>query len=701
MTHNPPEVPVREAPRSLLERLSLIWLVPLLALLISLGVAWRSYSERGPLIAIAFNEASGIRPGETELRFRDVTVGLVEEVGFSASLEQVVAYVRLEGNIADYVDSGAQFWVVEPEVTTQGVSGLETVLSGVFIEGIWDTEPGGLAERHVGLAQAPLQRFGQEGLTIRLVTGEDTVISEFTPILYKGITVGRVGRPELAEGGNAAQAEAVIFSPYDQLVTTSTRFWDASGFSFSIGAGGASVDFSSLAALISGGVAFETMVSGGVPAEDGARFDLYVDEAAARSSIFSDGRGEPLNLTVIFSENVSGLSAGAPVELGGIRIGEVANLTGLVDPERFGDDEVRLLTTIAIRPQRLGLPGDTDTRDALDFLAQRVENGLRARLATASILTGGLKVELVDVDDPAPAALDVDAEPYPVIPAAQSDISDASATAEGVFERINELPIEELIDSAIGFLDSATRLAANEQLNAVPGEITGLVSDIRGVVGSQEVQAIPEQVSALLSELQGAASDLRRLTASLEEADAVNRLLEAVDAARQAAQSIGQSTDGVPALVDRLTAVAADVEDLPLSELVEELTATVEAARALISSEDTAELPGTLNAALAEVEAALADLRAGGAVENLNETLASARAAAAAVEQAAADLPGVVERLDGVLGQADTTLSGFAPGSDLTRDARAALRDLRNAADAIESLARTLERDPSSIIRGR
>ena len=55
--------------------LSWVWLVPLLALAVSLFVAWQSYAQRGKLIDIIFQSAEGITAGETVLKFRDVEVG--------------------------------------------------------------------------------------------------------------------------------------------------------------------------------------------------------------------------------------------------------------------------------------------------------------------------------------------------------------------------------------------------------------------------------------------------------------------------------------------------------------------------------------------------------------------------------------------------------------------------------------------------
>jgi paraquat-inducible protein B len=691
---------VQSVRQSLFERASVVWLVPMAALLVALGVAWQSYSDRGPVIEISFQSAAGMSPGETVLRYRDVDVGLVEDVAFSDNLDRVLATVRLDKDIASFVDADAQFWIIRPEVTARGVTGLDTVLSGVYIEGAWDGEPDGLVVRHEALGDPPLAAGGQAGLRIMLNASPGAALSEGAPILYKGIEVGRIGKPGLSDDGVNAQANAIVFEPYGKIITTATRFWDTSGFTFSIGTGGAELDFTSLASLIGGGVAFETIVSGGRPALDGAAFGLFADEGRARASLFDTSEGTKLNLTVVFRENFSGLAVGAPVELEGVRIGEVSSIRGIVDEDRFGDDAVRLLATLALLPSRLSLDV-AEFDDPLDYFEQRVDAGLRARLVTATILTGGLKVEMIEVPDAPIELMDLSAEPYPILPSAQSEISDMTATAEGVFQRINALPIEELLVSAIGFLDAAETLVGGEDVRQVPGDVRGLIGDVRGLVASQELQTLPAEVSALVGELQLAAADMRIVTASLSEADLVARLQGAVDSATAAATGIEISVAGVPELLTSLTALSDRVASLPVETMIAQVNETLASAEMLFASKDTQALPGALATAMAEVEAAILELREGGAVRNLNQTLASAETAAAAIETAVAGLPSLAVRIETLVERAENTLSGVDQNSELSREARASLRDIRNAAKAFESLSRALERRPNSVIIGR
>ena len=100
MSDTPPQVQVEKQRKSRLSRVSIVWIIPLLAIVIALAVAWQTYSERGPVIEIVFENGAGIAERETELRYRDVAVGIVEEVRFSEDLEAVVAAVRVDKDVA-------------------------------------------------------------------------------------------------------------------------------------------------------------------------------------------------------------------------------------------------------------------------------------------------------------------------------------------------------------------------------------------------------------------------------------------------------------------------------------------------------------------------------------------------------------------------------------------------------------------------
>ena len=678
MSDTPPEVSVSPARKVFLSGASFVWIIPILALVVALAVAWRSYNDRGPLIVIEFENGAGIAAGETELRFRDITVGRVEAVGFTDGLAHVTASVRIDKDIAPYVDGSAVFWIVQPEVTAQGITGLSTVLSGVHIEGSWDDTPGGEVYRFVGATEPPLIRPGQSGLEIAFRTAANGQLTDNAPILFKGIEVGRVGRAKIAPQGNYAIVEALIYDEHRSLISGSTRFWDASGFSLNIGPAGAEIDFSSLATLVGGGVTFDTFVSGGEPVQDGTVFEIFPDKETARNSVFNASAVDPLQIAVVFDDNISGLTVGAPVELSGLKIGEVDTLSGVVNYDQYGDSRVRLNVSLSIQPARLGLPGEVTAATALEFLKEQVEGGLRARLASASLLTGGLKVELIDVPDAPPAELVAPSDTaLPVMPTTESETSDAAATVEGVFNRINGLPIEELLNSAIAFLNSADALVSDPNVRGTPQDVRTLLGDVSALLTSEDIRNIPVSLNATLTRVE-------ELVAQLEEQRLAERLVEAVDVVAETAATVTTSIEGVPGLIEDVRAVAVKARDLQVEELIAEVTELLNSADAVISAEDTVALPTELRTAVANVSSLLTELRDGGTLDNINQTLASTRTAADNIAQTTQSFPELLERLY-------ATLDSAAAAADSVTSSVAGVPELIDQIQAVAAKAESLE----------
>lgn len=701
--NTPDEILVESTGRSILERVSIVWLVPLGALLIALAIAWQHWRDRGALIEIIFEDAAGIRVSETELKFRDVTVGVVESVRLQDDMLHVAVGVRIDNRVVDFVDEDAVFWVVRPEVSARGVTGLDTVLSGVYLEGEWDSQPGTPQDSFEGRDTAPLLSPGQKGLQITLRGVGDEGITGDAPILYQGVEVGEIGPARIAEDGNTVLADAVIYAPYDRRITSTTRFWNTSGFSLSFGPNGASVDFATISSLLAGGITFDTAASGGFPAEDGDVFELYDTEEDARASLFARAEGPSIDMTLIFDINVAGLRPDAPVELAGLKVGRITNLTGLVDPERFGDAQVRLLATMALQPERLGLSTEDDAQglDVMQYLQQAVAGGMRARLTNASLLTGGLKVDLVTLEDAPAAELDMNGVPFPVFPTAPAELTDVAATAESVFNRVNNLPIEELLQSGIDFLNSATSLVSSEDVRGTPEDLRGLLGDIRGIVGSEKVQQVPDQLSTLMTELTGTASELNKTLAAINENELVAHLTSTIQTLDETAASAKTAIDGVPELLDQANAVVAKLNTIPVERLSDDLSGLIQATEALIDTPQARNLPTDMSAALSELALVLEELRNGGTVENVNRTLQSASNAADRIADASQELPALVDRVNGLVAKAQSLLGDYDGNSAVNRDVRTALRAVTEAARALDGLASTIERRPNSLILGR
>ena len=628
-----PASPVRRtAARAARAGVSVIWAVPIIALLVTMALAWNAYAGRGTLVQVAFNDATGITPGETALKFREITVGTVETVRFTADLQRVIVGIRVDKDLADYIDDDAEFWIVRPQVSTQGISRLDTVLTGAFIEGYWDQTPGTTALTvHEGLDKAPLTRSNEKGTWVVLAATDAAGMSEGAPILYRGLQVGRMQNLRLAEKDETVLADVFIEAPHDQRLTTTTAFWDTSGFSVSLGAQGVQLNVDSVSTLLQGGAAFATLSSGGQPVRPGHVFQLQPDEETAQNSLFAGDPARELRMTVLMSEAVKGLAEGADVQFQGLSVGRVTALSVRVVPGQDGQSgQVLQDITIALSPQRLGLAADATPADALTFLSGQVSRGLRARIAGAGFFGTSLMVELVALPDARPAQIVADARPFPIMPAAPPDLTDITTTAQGFMSRIGNLKLEELLKSATDMMDSVTSIAS-----------------------SQDTRAIPESLRKTIDEAQATLTGVRTAVDELRAAGVVANLSGATDKANQIAEKLNGAADKLPGIIDSLDATATNIEGVDFAGIGAEARQALADARAVIGTDAARALPDKIASAIDQVGTAAgdigtiaADLRDKQVGARIGQFVDDAGAAAASIREAAADVPQMVDSID-------------------------------------------------------
>ncbi|MBD3785950.1 MAG: MCE family protein [Sphingomonadales bacterium] len=667
----PAEMAVKPAPDPIWTRLSVVWLVPLLALAVTLGVAWKTYSDRGMLIEIDFADATGLVPGETPLKFREVEVGRVETVGFNEDLSSVRIGVRVHKDVAPYIDAAARFWLVRPQVSAQGISRLDTVLSGTFIEGFWDSTPEGEPAIFTGLDRPPVAPDPSKGTWIELRADDAGGLADGAPVLYRGVTVGRLQNLRLDETGSGVAIDAYIEAPHDQRLSTTTRFWDTSGFKVSVGAGGVNLDVRSLATLVQGGIEFDTYTTGGTVVRNGTPFRLYRSAEDAKGSIFGNDVTDPARYTLLFDDAIQGLERGAKVQFRGVEAGEVTDISIRLRTDSVGTRYAQQQVVISLSPERMGLARDTDTAVVTEFLRAEVEQGLRARIAGVGLLGTTLVVELTDIPDVAPAVMGLDAEPYPTIPTGPASQNDLSASAQGIFTRIEALPIEQVLNSAIRTLDSISAAAESEDIRKMPGELTGLLEELRTLVEGLNAQ------------------------------DAANKTIAAIDGVTEAASSVLVEIEGLGDTLASTDKAAQAVAEMPLGEIGQKIDGILADLRGMLGSEDAAQLPRALSDTLSETAGLLADLRAGGAAEKLNGTLSATQEAASAISGATDRLPALTRKLEDLVTTAEGLVQAYGDRSAFNTEMLNTMRELRRATAAFGSLARMIERNPRAFILGR
>ena len=428
-------------------RFSVIWIIPILAAAVAIGIAVQRIVTEGPTITIVFKSADGIEAGKTFVKYKDVTIGHVTKVELSDTDVTVEVTAKISKRAARLMVDDAKFWVVEPRVTLSGISGLGTLLSGNYI-GFLPGKSDKKQSRFTALEVAPIIT-DQPGRRFTLKASTLGSLGIGSPIYYRQLQAGQVAAYNLSADGKGIDITVFINKPYDTYVTPETRFWNASGIDVSVGAGGVNVRTEGLVALLAGGLAFDapSFATQGQPASADTVFTLYSDRATAMKQPESVARVYALT----FSESLLGLSVGAPVTFLGLPAGEVTQVGLSLNPATMAFRPrvlitfypERLLSRVVARDQAAGKIFTEGSEKARLELIRRIveEQGLRGQLKSGNLLTGQLFVAFNYFPDAAKQKLDLTQDPVE-LPVVKSTIPDLEAKLTGILEKLDNLPLE-------------------------------------------------------------------------------------------------------------------------------------------------------------------------------------------------------------------------------------------------------------------
>ncbi len=521
-------------------RISLIWVIPILAAVVAVGIAIQRIRSEGPTITIVFTAAEGIEAGKTFVKYKDVIIGRVTAVHLTTDYTKVEVTAKITKRAAGLMVQDAKFWVVRPSVSLSGISGLNTLLSGNYI----GFQPGKLEESEdtfTGLDVAPIITE-QQGREYVLKASDLGSLEVGSPIYYRRLPVGQVIEYDLAPDGTAVQMKVFVKAPYDRFVFPGTRFWNASGIDVSVGADGVNVRTESIVALLVGGLSFDTppFEPQSPSAAADAVFTLYNDRAAAMKAPDTGVK----RYALYFNESLRGLSVGAPVTFLGLPAGEVTSV-GLSFDAAKGN--VRPRVVIAFYPERLMAYASvkTEARDFANalqdeqkrraFVRRLVEQrGLRGQLRSGSLLTGQLYVSFDYHADAAKVKLDLEGE-EPELPVLPSTLTELEAKLGSVVDKIDRMPLEAIgndlrkdLEALEQTLQGAKKLISDADAQLVPGLKTA-VEDLHRTLVAVELAtnnanttllesnaAAQEDLRNALYEFTRAARSLRVLTDALE-----------------------------------------------------------------------------------------------------------------------------------------------------------------------------------------
>jgi paraquat-inducible protein B len=518
-------LPSAVAHRSRRSRLPLVWLVPLIAAFIGGWIAVRAVVDRGPTINVSFIDADGIEPGKTKVRYKSVEVGSVKAVTLAADLRTVNVTIDMAKFARPLLVSSTRFWIVRPRLGASGVSGLGTLLSGAFI-GMDVGHSGETTRTFAGLETPPVIAGGAAGTQYVLEAQDLGSLGVGAPAYFHHIRVGQISSLSLNSDGHGVTLGLFIEAPYDRFVSGDTRFWHASGVDVAVDSSGVHMQTESLTAILAGGVALESPPES--TTTDRAAPDSHFRLAANRDAAMKapDRVIEPYVL--YFEESLRGLAPGAIVDFRGVNIGEVTALNVEYDGAK---GTFRFPVLINVYPERIRARyragGDRPQTSSYKLVAHMIENGFRAQLRTASLLTGQLYIALDFFPRSAPVAPQPMLVPMP-LPTLPGNLEELQNTIVSVAHKIDQLPLAKIgrdVDDAL--------VSLNRALGSPDGVLGKLDKDILPELKSTLTQArmTLAQTQQTLAPETALQSDLHAtLTSISRAADSMRVLADYLDA---------------------------------------------------------------------------------------------------------------------------------------------------------------------------
>jgi paraquat-inducible protein B len=511
-----------------------IWMVPLVALLIGAWMLFQHWYSQGPSIELTVPTAEGIVAGKTVIRSREVDVGRIEAVELSEDYSHAVITARLSNNAANMLKGDTQFWVVKPRIGREGVSGLGTLLSGAYIE-LSPGKKGKAKARYEILDIPPLASLDAKGLRLTLNSAETRSLSVGSPIQYKGYTIGQVEEVKFLPEKSELEYQIFINAPYDVLITNNSRFWMTPGFEASLTSEGMKVKMDSLEGLIDGGITVG-LPAGWMPGDQVKNkdaFTLFKDQ----NSVLAGSLDQFIDYVFLFEDSLAGLHPGAAVEYRGVRVGTVVSSPYLIDDKASQLFKSKVIPVLArIEVQRISHRYASAEREQWRKLfSKQFQEGLRATLKTASLLTGGKVIDLNFYPE-APAFMARKMSGFEVFPTTQGGLDQ--------IERKVNLILDKFVD-----MDIATTLAqvnsSLANLDKTMKNVSSLSANLDKLTSQRATQQLPASLNESLVQLK--------------------ETLSSYDGASQTNQDLRQSVQSLNQLMRELQPLVHSLNEQPSS----------------------------------------------------------------------------------------------------------------------------------------
>lgn len=471
-----------------------IWLVPFIALIIAGWLAYQYFDDLGPEIEIVFPQNEGLIAGQSVVKFKNVPVGKVTKIAINKETDGVIVTVRMNSNAATpYMTENARFWIVKPEVGLSGISGLDTLLSGTYIN-IYSKAGGTFKERHIGLTQPYQDSSKGSFFHLSSVTGKN--ISIGMPVYYKDLEVGKVAYKFLSLDNKSVEVVVFIEKEYAGYVHKHSKFWLQNAMNIDFTKGKLDIDIAPLSFLLRGGIVFSSPAKKSIrhKVPDDYVYTLYTNRTEAETKNIGSGIKENRTFALYTKQPISGLSDDALVRFHGFNIGRVIDIKLSYNRnmhQMVGRVLVEIDTSVFLDRLDKNTTGEENLYTA-------VEEGLRAKVASLDPLTGAQYIDMTFKHNDGPGKI-TKGRRYKEIPMTSYSSTGVMTSLTEILDTINNLPLDELFASLTKVAKSAEAPVKN--LDAVLVELKSTMENLNKFTSKKSFEVLPDELNRALKQM--------------------------------------------------------------------------------------------------------------------------------------------------------------------------------------------------------
>lgn len=470
-----------------------IWIVPFIAMFIAGWLAYQYFSELGPEIRIIFPKNVGLKV-QSHIRYKDVTIGTVNKIELNKEGEGVVVIARMDKMASPYLNEHSKFWIVKPEVGFSGISGLDTLISGTYIN-MFTQEGKMFKDRFIGLAQTYRDIGDGEYFILNTHRG-DSSIKVGTPVYFKNIKVGQVEYVVLSLDESSVDIIIFVDKMYTDYIQSNSNFWVRSVLSAEVISGTLDLNVAPVTDMLQGAIEFSSpLMEGNKTITNGFVFELYKNMSMIESKKVGQG-GKYVKTFVLHTDDpIAKLKEESLVRYNGFEVGKVKKIKLSYEKKTHkmkGKVLIDIDTSVFEDPMENNFTGEENF-----YLA--VQEGLRAQIIPTDPITGSLFVNLTFVKNDTNESIETYGK-YALIPTTAYSSGNFMVSATKILDKINNLPLEKLLASLNKVVDDTAKPVANA--NVVLLDLKKTVQNLNKMTDKKSFASMPNDVNRMLKELE-------------------------------------------------------------------------------------------------------------------------------------------------------------------------------------------------------